>query len=778
MELFRPYVSLFRDPGMDEASTILRTRYMENLKANDELALAVDQMKAALPFENDVKRKNEIQQEINNTLEQMAGRADYENLGLSVYKAAKKFTKDYSPVKENYERYQAAITSLGEQYDKGQINSEQYALAPGYMTRNYKGFEIDPTTGSVKSGTMFSAPTIYKDPKIMDLVTKRLEMLQMQKRGYEEGSVVTDENGTYKRKVGEYTELIPEADVMEVYNAVIKEPDVAAYLKQMADMKTYAADSSGQTQVVLQANQKQYQNEITRVQTAIATETDEAKKATYQTQLAALQEASGKIDAAMKDPALASSMMRDYFQEEILAPVKQYAMKKAGLFTYKEESGIAGGGDTNSTTGGAGGLVPLMQYDQVRASMDVSGVDHKSKMNYIATTDQQIAALTAEIQNADASGYSDEIKANLNNSLNSLINSKNRVLSQMKEAADSSVSLADLESVDKKIVDVVRTMAPNASSGELYTEIQRIFDNPGDQDYMNFQAEFDKQFGQGEFDKHITSGSFVKKGIVTKFSPEEKAMAAGMSLAGQEYGYQGGYKGVAEKFQNALSGKVNAKYAEIKESRLYNMGLIETGMGKKADIQTTKAVRDFFGVSDSGGGRGIMQEEIVTVQLEDGSVKQVNGNDPELQGYTIEKVGWDATSNTFKLSLTKGEGEKATVRTAIYDGNQIRNEGLTATLNNPEVRFGTAVMNQRSSLPGKPAQLVTVKIKNEPVIINIYSRGDESPYISITKRDGTPFLKTDIEKGTATKHNLNEQIIKDLINSRDKNTNQLIVTGY
>lgn len=767
MEVFRPYVSLFRDPGMDEASTILRTRYMENLKANDELALAVDQMKAALPFENDVKRKNEIQQEINNSLEQMAGRADYENLGLSVYRAAKKFAKDYSPVKENYERYQAAITSLGEQYDKGQINSEQYALAPGYMTRNYKGFEIDPTTGSVKSGTMFSAPTIYKDPKIMDLVTKRLEILQMQKRGFQEGSVVTDENGTYKRKVGEYTESIPEADVMEVYNAVIQEPDVAAYLKQMADMKTFNADRTGQTQAVLQANQKQYQNEITRVQTAAATETDEAKKATYQTQITALLEASSKIDAAMKDPALASSMMRDYYQEEILQPVKQYAMKKAGLFTYKEESGVSGAdgtGSGGSGSGGVGGLVPLMQYDQVRANMDVSGVDHKSKMNYIATTDQQIATINAEIQNADANGYSDEIKANLNNSLNSLINSKNRVLSQMKEAADSSVSIADLQSIDSKITSVVTTMFPEYSSGELYTEIQRIFDNTGDQDYMNFQAEFDKQFGQGALAQHLQTGQYTSQ--------------RGQSRLGQEQNKPSGRLSPTEVFTEALGGKVNTKYAEIKESRLYNMGLIETGMGKKSDVQTTTAVRDFFGVSGSGKGRGISQEEIVTVQLPDGTVKQLNGGSPELQGYTVEKVGWDATSNTFKLNLTKGDGEKATVMTAIYDGNQIRNEGLTATLNNPEVRFGTAIMNQRSMTPGVPTKLVTAKINNQPVIINIYSRGDESPYISITKPDGTPFLKSDADKEVATRHNLNEKIIKDLINGRDKNTGKLIVTDY
>lgn len=772
------YVSTYVDPQSVKISEVLRNRFVENFKANDELALAVDQMKAALPFENDVKRKNELQQQINDTLNKLSERGDYENLGFAVHRASKEFAQAYSPIKENYDRYQAALTNLGEQYEKGQLNSEQYALAPGYMISGYKGFEIDPTTGRAKAGTMFTAPTIYRDPKIMDLVTKRLEMLEIKKRGFQEGSIVTDENGTYKRKIGEYTETIPETDVMEVYNSVIKEPDVAQYVTQLAAMKTAAADQSGQTQAVLQANQKEYQDQMTKVQAAAALETDEAKKATYQTQLAALQEASNKINAAMQDPALASSMMREYYQEEILAPVKMFAMKRAGLFTYKEEAGVDGkgvGDGTGTGTGGAGALVPLLQYDQVRADMDVSGVDHKSKMNYIATTDQQIAALTAEIQNADKNGYSDEIKANLNNSLNSLINSKNRVLSQMKEAADASVSMADLESIDKKIVGVVRAMAPNASSGDIYTEIQRIFDNPGDQDYINFQAEFDKQFGQGEFDKHITSGSFVKKGIVTKFSPEEKAMAAGMSLAGQEYGYQGGYKGVAEKFQNALSGKVNAKYAEIKESRLYNMGLIETGMGKKTDVQTTKAVHGFF------EKRAVMPEEIVTVQLEDGTVKQVNGNDPALQGYTIEKVGWEAIDNTFKLSLKKGEGEKATVLTAIYDGNQIKNEGLTSALNNPEIKFGAAVMNQRSMTPGVVTQLVTVKINNQPVIVNIYSRGDESPYISITNPDGTPFLDSDKEQRDATgkvtrearptKHNLDEPAIKKLIGSG-------LVTGF
>jgi hypothetical protein len=757
------YVSTYVDPQSVKISETLRTRFMENFKANDELSLAVDQMKAALPFESDVAKKNELQTKINETLDKLAERSDYENLGFAVHRASKEFATAYSPIKENYDRYQAAITALGEQYDKGIINSEQYALAPSYMTSGYKGYEIDPNTGRVKAGTMFKAPTIFKDPKIMDLMTKRLEMLEMKKRGYEEGSIVTDENGTYKRKIGEYTEYIPEQDVMDVYNSVIKEDDVSRYLTQMADMKTKAANASGQTQAVLQANQEQYQKAISEIEGKAALETDEAKKATYQTQLAALQEASNKINAAMQDPALASSMMREYYQEEILQPVKQYAMKKAGLFTYKEESGMTGGGGTGdgSGSGAAGSMVPLYQYDMVRADMDISGTDHKSKMQYAATADQQIQNLTKEL--ADHPEYSEEIKGSITQNINALINNKNRVMSQMKEAADKSVSLADLQGIDKKITDVVRAMTPNASSGDIYNEIQRIFDNAGDQDYMNFQAEFDKQFGQGAFEKHMEE-NYKPANSSPGYSPYMggSTFATSDMTPEQREAYYNGYASTPEQVLNKFNGKfqnnINTKYAEIKQSRAYNVGLIETGMGKKTDAATTKAIHGFF------EKRGIAQEEHVTIQLRDGSVKQVSGNDEKLKGFVITQVGWEPTNNTFKLNLTRGEGEKMEQLTAVYDGSQIKNEGLMSAMNNPEVRFGAVVMAQRSMTPGIPTQLVTVKINNEPVIINIYSRGDESPYISITKPDGTPFLKSDKE-GKATKHNLDEPVIKQLIGS-------------
>ena len=767
------YVSTYVDPQSVKISETLRNRFVENFKANDELTLSVDQMKAALPFENDIKRKNELQEKINTTLEGLSTRGDYENLGFAVHRASKEFAQAYSPIKENYERYQAALASIDEQYKKGDINSEQYNKSSSYITKGYTGFQIDPATGRAKAGTMFSAPTIVRDPKIMDLIAKRLEILQMKKRGYEEGSIVTDENGTYKRKIGAYTEEIPEADVMQVYNAVIQEPDVAAYVSQMADMKTHEANTSGQTPVILAAEKQKYQEKMAELQTQVGLETDEAKKAQYQTAITALTDASAKIDAAMQDPALASDLMREGYRSEILSPVEEYAMKKAGLFTYKEESGITGVGGSGDGSGGGGAssMVSLYNYDMVRADMDVSGIDHKSKMQYAAATDQQIASITKEI--ADHPEYSDEIKGNLNSTLNTLINNKSRVQAQMKEAADSAVSLADLQTVDSKITGVVKAMFPSYSSGDVYTEVQKIFDNTGDQDYINFQSNFNKQYGQGAFEEHMAK-NYKPSNSSPGYSPVPGGSnyATSDMTAEQRKLYYNGYASTPEqvlnKFNNSLQSKVNAKYAEIKESAAYNMGLIETGMGKKTDVSTTKAAHAFF---EGQSGRAVMPEEIVTVMLPDGSVKQLNGGSPELAGYQIVRSGWRPGNNSWKLNLVKGTGDDAITMTAIYDGNQIKNEGLNAAINNPEVRFGALVMQQRSMQPGVPRTLNTVKINNESVLINIYSRGDDSPYISITYPDGTPYLKTDKDKGTATKHNLDEPAIKGLIGSG-------LVTGF
>ena len=58
---FGEYVSQYVDPKSIEIGETLHNRYMDSFKANDQLAMAVDQMQAALPFENDMMKKKELQ---------------------------------------------------------------------------------------------------------------------------------------------------------------------------------------------------------------------------------------------------------------------------------------------------------------------------------------------------------------------------------------------------------------------------------------------------------------------------------------------------------------------------------------------------------------------------------------------------------------------------------------------------------------------------------------------------------------------------------------------
>jgi hypothetical protein len=65
---FNEYVSTYIDPQSIKISEALQQRYKENLAASDQLYMALDQMKAALPFEKDLERKKELQAEIDRNL--------------------------------------------------------------------------------------------------------------------------------------------------------------------------------------------------------------------------------------------------------------------------------------------------------------------------------------------------------------------------------------------------------------------------------------------------------------------------------------------------------------------------------------------------------------------------------------------------------------------------------------------------------------------------------------------------------------------------------------
>lgn len=752
---FGEFVSTYRDPQSVKIAETLRNRYMENFKANDQVAMAVEQMQAALPFESDMAKKAELEKQINEKLETLAKRGDYENLGFAVHAAAKDFSKGYAPIKENYDRYQNALQTLSKQLDSGDINASDYNMATKYIIRGYKGFEVDPTTGKVVEGSMFSAPTIYKDPKLMDKVKERLDILHEETYGEKVTSSGLDANGVWKStSANKVSEISPER-VMEVYNAVIQEPDVQMYLDQRADMRLAMTEDSGNSGAYLDARMQTNQAAIDQLNKQVAeNKYSPQQKKIIASQIDALAKENETVKKAKTDPNLAQSVLKQMFRDDLLEPVKGYALAKS-YKSIETEKGYENNyalyldahrrrQDKLDQLGES-----LFRQGDVTADKDITGATTQEKQDFIKNADAQIANLERQLQDPSLSqAAKDELRSGIINAKRD----KERAQNQIRDAANKAITMADLEKQDSAIVAVFKNKMPGASAGEIYQQILNTFDNPNDQDYKDFQSAFDGTYGAGAFNKHITSGKYRKTPAVTKFSAEEKGMAAGMALAGQDYTYKEGYNDVLGYFKDANESKVNNKYAEIKESRLYGER-IQTG-NDDLDIEVTKQVKDFF------VGRPITQNEVVRI---DGEEK--NGTEiAELgQDYKINKVFWHAGTNTYELDLV---GKDGSVKTATMDGRRLQGTGLSEAMSRPSVRLGAAVMAQNShDASAAPRYLRDITFNGAPVQIKIISRGDDNPYISFEHPDGRPFLKDEKGQPMDRKYKLDDPEVKELLES-------------
>jgi hypothetical protein len=763
---FGEYVSTYVDPQSVAISETLRNRFTENFKANDNLTMAVEQMKAALPFENDMAKKKELEGKINSTLETLSTRGDYENLGFAVHKAAKDFSMGYAPIKENYERYQGALKDLDEKYKKGDINAEDYNMATSYITKGYKGFEMDPTTGKVKEGSMYSSPTIYNDPKLMDKMKERLEILYEKKTGKKSGSAGLDANGVWKVTSGETLVQIPEQDVMDVYNAVIEEPDVRMYLDQRADMKLHMVDKSGNTGKYLDAKMQTNSAAIQQINEAIASGKYSASdKKTLATQIEALTKENQQLTAAKSDPNLATSYLKDQFRSDLLDPVRQYAMKKAGVRerttenTYENDYSIYLDAHKRKQDALAAIGDTIWEQGDVYANNDISGADTAAKTDYVMKQDMEISRLEGELKRTD---LSDNLRAQFTSQRDGAIRERSRVQSQMAEAADRAISMSDLKRAYPQFLDIFKEKMPNATAGQIYVEMKKTFDNPNDQDYKEFQTIYKqktgKDFGEsyGAPIKYKSHAEYkAANGFTLNVAESMHDYSTGpytdIATVAPSFSGTGAVARVGEinaKFE-ALDPKINAKYAEIKESRMFNTGRIQTG-DDNLDIAVTKAKDAYF-----KAGRPLAQNESVII---DG--KTVSGADLAAGEFKIESTSWDPGYNTFQVKLV---GKDGVVKTGLYDGRQIQSAGLIQAMNLPEVRFGAAVMKQNSHVAGAQRVLEKVSINGDEIKVLITSNGDASPYVSFINPDGTPYSKSD--GAVPKKYKVDDAAVKEILNS-------------
>lgn len=747
---FGEFVSTYRDPQSVKIAETLRNRYVENLQANDQVAMALEQMKAALPFENDMAKKAELQKKIEDKLQSFVDRGgDYENLGNEIRLTASEFSKKYKPIKENYERYQGALQTLSKQLESGDINASDYNMATKYIIRGYKGFEVDPTTGEVLESSMYSAPTIYKDPKLMDKIKSRLDILHEETYGEKVVSSGLDANGVWKSSSANKVSTISPEKVMEVYNSVIQEPDVQMYLDQRADMQLAMVEDSGNSTAYLDARMQTNQAAIDQLNKQVAeNKYSPAQKKIIASQIDALAKENETVKKAKTDPNLSQAVLKNIFRDDLLEPVKGYALAKSYKSVETErgyENNYALYLDAHRRRQDKLDALgeSLFRQGDVTADKDITGSTTQEKQDFIKNADAQIADLERQLQDTSLSqAAKDEIQAGII----SAKRDKERAQNQIRDAANRAITMADLEKQDPTLVSIFKDRMKGASAGEIYQQILNTFDNPNDQDYKDFQAEFDGRYGAGSFNAHINQSKYKSTvgGTSSASAPAYMGVSTGMSPT--FITNPGNY------FSNTFGDKVNEKYAEIKESRLYGER-IQTG-NDDLDLEVTKQVKEFF------VGRPITQNEVVKIDGKEMSGEKV----AELgQDYKINKVFWHAGSNTYELDLV---GKDGSVKTATMDGRRLQGTGLSEAMNRPAVRLGAAVMAQNShDASSAPRYLRDITFNGAPVQIKITSRGDANPYISFEHPDGRPFLKDEKGQPLDRKYKLDDPEVKELLES-------------
>ena len=233
----RPYTSVYKDPGSVEINTLQRQKFQQAFNADDALAGAVDQMKAA-DFEGDQNLKMELEKNTRQQLQDRSSRGDYETMMLDVSKSAREFSNEYQPIKQNAERYDAYKKRLQESYEKGDIFADTYNKSLAKSNFGYSGLQRNED-GSIDDGSYFNGYNFVKDVDIQDEMSTAMDDYAAKKGGTITQRVGQGPNAMYTIKIGENYDTVLQKDVEFIFNNVISQPDVAASLKQRVDLSTF-----------------------------------------------------------------------------------------------------------------------------------------------------------------------------------------------------------------------------------------------------------------------------------------------------------------------------------------------------------------------------------------------------------------------------------------------------------------------------------------------------------------------------------------------------------
>ena len=754
---FGEYVSQYVDPKSIEIGETLHNRYMDSFKANDQLAMAVDQMQAALPFENDMMKKKELQAQLDTKLAQLADRGDFENLGFVIHKEAKDFARKYAPIKENYTRYASAMTELQESIKKGDVNEEYLNLFPSYMVKGYKGFEMDEKTGRVKQGSMFSAPTAVKDPKIMEKLQARLAILQPETfkskiTGY------TGEGNMYKFTTEDDVIEIRKEDVQDVIDAVMSEPDVKAYVNQFADMKAYAATKDQGAAATVTSMADNYSNVLGELTAKLDDPSLKSnERVQIKNQIEVLTSEIAKVTKVSQDEKLAYDYIKNKYEDEIIAPYQSYGEKKI----MRSET-------HNRSKEFSESYLKDQEWQLANQSLQVMGKVSLADRNG-ATLDEK----STNMKNAFASAYALEQKLNnpdyvatlspasLEAERATLKSYKDQALliqQQMFTAANGVISEKDIVEASPdawKSYTAFKELYPWAKPGEIYIRMQEAFSDPGGQDYANFQNKYKEKYKTAYTGEQEDNGA---RTVSSSYEPSGEDIDTGYYMSGQSTPTT---QNIADKLRNSFADKINGQFKEIKTATTFNYGRIDAPTLEQSKTLTA-AIQNFF------VNKPITADFTLTDITEEG-VTTITG--AQLAGFTVADVGWNMTNNIYELKLVGGTKDAPVSKTVHLDGQYIRNTTLDKMLNTPENRMAGLVAQLDMHKKGEVStREVTILGENGrmPAHMVVESDGAGHPYIRYVDQNWQNFGGNSAI--LSQKHRLDSQDLKDIVNYYDNNT--------
>jgi hypothetical protein len=325
-------------------NTLLRERFAQAFAADDALAAAVDQMKAA-DFAGDKEALKRISEEARAGLEERAASGRYEYAGMDVAKSVRAFEKGYLPIKTNLANVQAYQQRVQDAYDKGDIDAETKSLMMDYSTHDYNGLSYD-ADGVLEETSYFKGKDFVKDVNISELFDERMKGIIMEKNVNATGEYITKENPVtgdveyyVETKYG-YEKMSAER-IKGIFDDLMQDPDVQAAMAQKANLRTYSiSDEDLESRLMTALMGDPEDDESTGLQGALAEAEENLDKAVGKTKTAIAKQKVETIQS-MIDQYQEILSNEGKTPEEAAAQRRAFAKELAVQSEYQRELGAA-----------------------------------------------------------------------------------------------------------------------------------------------------------------------------------------------------------------------------------------------------------------------------------------------------------------------------------------------------------------------------------------------------------------------------------------------------